>query len=259
MKTAGWWIGIAAVFLTAGTLLAAGPVEMPVGPPDGALQVQRELPAELQAKLDAVRDSRATLLEELKALLEKNAGATTEERRAIVEQWREDHADGLAQVREAMQAVRQEIREWWMENRPVPPNGGKGGEDAGLLGEQEGEAFMAQLKEQHQAREQARLALKQELGNAATEQQRREIVMEHRAERMQQMEQARNEIQVRREQTDRDASVAALRTRLQESADLLRTQDRLRDRDQAAENAAQQDQATVRDGIRINDRDRVSQ
>lgn len=259
MRTAGWWMVMATVFLTAGAVLAVEPGGIPGGPPDDALQTQRELPADLQAKLDAVKDSREALLEELKALLEKNAGATTDERRAIVEQWREDHADGLAEVREAMQAVRQEIREWWSENRPQGSKVSKGGEDAGVLGEGEGEAFMAQLKEQRQVREQAKLALKQDLGNAATEEQRREIVMEHRAERMEQVEQARNEIQVRREQSDRDASVAALRTRLQESADMLRTQDRTRDRDEAAVRLVPPDKATIREAIQIQDRDRVSQ
>ncbi len=224
-------------------------------------QEGRELSAELQVKLDAVTASREAMLSQLKTLLEAKADATEEDRKAIVDQWRVDNADALESVRESMQSVRQEIREWSQESRPERSKSGTAAGDPAVLGETESQALMLQVREQRETREHARLALKEQIASAATEAQRKEIVANQRETRQAEVQQARDEIRNRKDQTDRDASVAMLRDRLREDADTLRTQLRTQDREEEVQRIQTRDldQATIRDTIQVQDRDRVSQ
>lgn len=263
MKMVNWLVVFAFVISWAGIVQPAsgnGPGPGGGGPGGGEpMRMERlELPEDLQAQLDEVRDAREALLSDLKALLEANADATQEERKALVEQWRDDNADALAEQREAMQVVRQSIREWRLENRPERPEGtGEcGNEDPGQLGDGDGEARMAMIKEQHRVRKEAMETLKEEIENAQTAGERKQIIVQHREERMEQMHEAREEIQTRRQERNRDESVAALRERLQDSADSLRAESRQRDRREAVERVGNQ-RDTLRDAVR--DRDRLSQ
>ena len=259
MKKTTWYAAIAVAALAAGIAGAAEDGKSTAGA--GLRQEGRALSAELQTKLDAVTASRESLLSQLKTLLEANATATEEERKALVDQWRVDNADALETVRASMQAVRQEIREWWQENRPAQSKVAAGLADPAVLGEAEGQAFMLQVKDQREAREQARLALKEQIANATTEAQRKEIVANQRESRLAEVQQARDETRTRKDQTDRDASVAMLRDRLRENADTLRTQLRTQDREEDVLRLQTRDldQLTIRDSLRVQDRDRVSQ
>ncbi len=264
MKTMKWLAGVASVSLLAGAVQAVpgdGKGGSPGGGGEQRMVSKPELPADLQAKLDEVRVARETLLGDLKKVLEANAGATEAERCALVEQWRTDNAAALDAQREAMQAVRQTIREWHVENRPeVADVAGAGlGGDKGQLCEADAEALTTQQKEQRQARQLAAQELKEQLKNTDGAAERKQLVAQHREERLAQMVQARDEMKSRREQTDRDESVATLRASLQESADTLRSESRLKDREQAADRVAEEGD-TVRDNLRdqVRDQDRVS-
>jgi len=267
MKTMKGLMGIAmVVMMVRGTQAAPGDG---VGdkPADGTGQQNMqgpELPADLKAQLDGVREARETLLTDLKVLLEANADATAEERAAIVEKWREDNAAALEAQRDSMQAVRLAIREWHTENRPARAKqaGNGAAEDRGALCDADADALMTQLKDQRQARTQAAKELKQDIEAAGSASERAQLVAQHREQRMEQMQQARDEVKTRREQVDRDESVAALRERLRDDAETLRSESRQRDREEAAERVSDDRDTvrdTLRDQVRDQDRDRLSE
>ncbi len=263
MKTVKWLMGLVVTVLVAGTVWA--------GPGDGAgsgaeprMAAGPEIPADLQTQLDSVLVTREALLSDLKALLEAHADATEEERTTLVEQWRIDNAAALEAQREAMQAVRQDIREWRLANRPQQSKvGTQAGSDNGQLSDTDSDALMARLKEQRQTRKQSMDQLRDELGNTVGAAQREQIIAQHREQRMEQMAQARDEVRTRRQQTTRDESVAALHERLQDEAQTLRSESRLRDREEATDRIAEErtdmTRDTLRDQVRDQDRDRLSE
>lgn len=261
MKAVKWLVGLTSMVVVAGTVQAT-PGDTGGGSTERRMTAGPAIPAELQAQLDSARATRELLLNDLKALLEANVGATAEERAVLVEKWRETNATTLEAQRTAMQAVRQDIREWRVENRPQQVKIADGTcKDSGQLCENDTDALMTQLKDQHQARKQSMTQIREQLINTADETTRKQIIAQNREQRMQEAQQARTETRTRSEQTSRDESVAALRGQLQEDAQTLRSQTRLLDREGTA-TSLEADRDTVRDTLRDQardqDRDRIS-
>jgi len=77
------------------------------------------IPDELADKMDDLREARAALRADLRAILEANSEVTEEERRALIDGWREANAEAIAANRTLAQEIRAELRELRPE-RPSP-------------------------------------------------------------------------------------------------------------------------------------------
>lgn len=256
MRAMRWmWIVVIAAGLTWSVQAQPPDVEPPVGPaPQEGLGPEFQGPAgieppqmlgQLVQLMEQVRQGRQDLLDELKQVLEQNRNATQEQRRAAAEAWRQENAQRLQEQRELATQLRLRVREWARANRPELPNGPGGPSDDGELTEPQYQQLMAQIRNRHQEQIRVNQDVIDQLEAAGSAQERQEIANQYRAQRMDQIQERLQEWQARAVQLDREESLAALRLQLRETADQLRTRNRLQDREE--EPLQTRDRLTLRD------------
>ena len=77
-----------------------------------------DLTPEMQQDMLQLRERRQLMLQDLQCVLDDNAAATAEERRAAVQAWREANAEAIAEQIQAAEQIRARVREHVQANRP---------------------------------------------------------------------------------------------------------------------------------------------
>ena len=215
----------------ASTLLAQGPV-IDGGAVVDAAPPEREhpvLPEELEQKLESIRDSKQALVDALKKVLEDYADASADQRKAAAEAWRDAHVDQLAAQREQARIARLEVKSWLEENRPerpLPPEV----EAGSALTADQSEEQLAILKQNQAEILESNKQLAAAIQQAASEDERREIIAQHRTQRLEQIREQQRLQDLRSDKLDRASSLAAIQDSLRLNAESIRIRNRIDDR-----------------------------
>jgi hypothetical protein len=174
-----------------------------------------ELPVVLQQRLEAIRHSKQTLVDALKKVLEENVDATAEQRKAAAEAWRQANTDRLTNQRHEATLARLEVKAWLEANRPERP----------LPQEIESAASITTVQ-----REEQLAAMKQrqtDIQAEVTEDERREIIAQHRTQRLEQIQDQQRLQDLRSDKLDRQSSLTNIQNTLRRNAESIRIQNRL--------------------------------
>ncbi|MFT5124487.1 MAG: hypothetical protein ACI9TH_000304 [Kiritimatiellia bacterium] len=185
-----------------------------------------ELPVVLQQRLEAIRHSKQTLVDALKKVLEENVDATAEQRKAAAEAWRQANTDRLTNQRHEATLARLEVKAWLEANRPERPLPQEIESAASITTVQREEqlAAMKQRQTDIQAENKQIAAAIQE---AVTEDERREIIAQHRTQRLEQIQDQQRLQDLRSDKLDRQSSLTNIQNTLRRNAESIRIQNRL--------------------------------
>ena len=185
-----------------------------------------ELPVVLQQRLEAIRHSKQTLVDALKKVLEENVDATAEQRKAAADAWRQANTDRLTNQRHEATLARLEVKAWLEANRPERPLPQEIESAASITTVQREEqlAAMKQRQTDIQAENKQIAAAIQE---AVTEDERREIIAQHRTQRLEQIQDQQRLQDLRSDKLDRQSSLTNIQNTLRRNAESIRIQNRL--------------------------------